>query len=126
MRYLIYTLLILSAGSAHAQTVYRVHLKLEGMIDPGVAAFVERVIAEADETEADAIVFEIDTFGGRVDAATVIRDAILDAETLTIAFINKRGDFGRGTHLAGLRQDRHDASIDHGRDYPGRCHGRQS
>ena len=90
MRRLIYTLLILSAGSAHAQTVYRVHLKLEGMIDPGVAAFVERVIAEADETEADAIVFEIDTFGGRVDAATVIRDAILDAETLTIAFINKR------------------------------------
>ena len=75
----LYTL-ILSVGSAHAQTVYRVHLKLEGMIDPGVAAFVERVIAEADETEADAIVFEIDTFGGRVDAATVIRDAILDAE----------------------------------------------
>jgi len=60
------------------------------MIDPGVSAFVERVIEDAEANEVDAIVFEIDTFGGRVDAATVIRDAILDSEALTIAFINKR------------------------------------
>jgi membrane-bound serine protease (ClpP class) len=65
-------------------------MKLEGMIDPGVSAFVERVIEDAEANEVDAIVFEIDTFGGRVDAATVIRDAILDSEALTIAFINKR------------------------------------
>jgi membrane-bound serine protease (ClpP class) len=81
--------LFLPAGGA-AQTVYHVDLRLEGMIDPGVAAFVERTIADAQEAKASAIVFEIDTFGGRVDAATVIRDAILDAEPLTIAFINKR------------------------------------
>jgi len=55
-----------------------------------VSAFVERVIEDAEANEVDAIVFEIDTFGGRVDAATVIRDAILDSEALTIAFINKR------------------------------------
>ena len=60
------------------------------MIDPGLTAFVERVVQEADEAGADAIVFDIDTFGGRVDAATVIRDAILDADALTIAFINRR------------------------------------
>ena len=65
-------------------------MKLEGMIDPGVSAFVERVIEDAEANEVDAIVFEIDTFGGRVDAATVIRDAILDSDALTIAFINKR------------------------------------
>ena len=79
-----------AAMQAEAQTVYHVNMQLEGMIDPGVAAFVERVIADAEEAGAAAIVFEIDTFGGRVDAATVIRDAILDAEALTIAFINKR------------------------------------
>ena len=61
-----------------------------GMIDPGITAFVERAVQDANEAEADAIVFEIDTFGGRVDAATVISDAIIDAEPLTIAFINKR------------------------------------
>ena len=82
--------LVLHQTEALAQTVYHVDLKLEGMIDPGVSAFVERVIEDAEANEVDAIVFEIDTFGGRVDAATVIRDAILDSEALTIAFINKR------------------------------------
>ena len=61
-----------------------------GMIDPGISAFFERVIKEAESTEVDAIVFDIDTFGGRVDAATLIRDIIVDTEILTIAFINKR------------------------------------
>ena len=91
MRYLNYmALLLLLAGNAQAQTVYHVNIKPEGMIDPGVAAFIERVIEDAEAAEVDAIVFEIDTFGGRVDAATVIRDAILDANALTIAFVNKR------------------------------------
>jgi len=82
--------LVLPRAEALAQTVYHVDMKLEGMIDPGVSAFVERVIEDAAANEVDAIVFEIDTFGGRVDAATVIRDAILDSDALTIAFINKR------------------------------------
>ncbi|MEC9379179.1 MAG: hypothetical protein VX528_09445, partial [Candidatus Latescibacterota bacterium] len=58
-----------------------------GMIDPGLTAYVERVVEEADSAGIDALVFDIDTFGGRVDAATIIRDAILDADLLTIAFI---------------------------------------
>ena len=82
--------LVLHQTEALAQTVYHVDMKLEGMIDPGVSAFVERVIEDAEANDVDAIVFEIDTFGGRVDAATVIRDAILDSEALTIAFVNKR------------------------------------
>ena len=82
--------LVLPRAEALAQTVYHVDMKLEGMIDPGVSAFVERVIEDAEANEVDAIVFEIDTFGGRVDAATVIRDAILDSNALTIAFVNKR------------------------------------
>jgi membrane-bound serine protease (ClpP class) len=81
---------LLLSASTEAQTVYHVDMKLEGMIDPGVSAFVERVIEDAEAAGVDAIVFEIDTFGGRVDAATVIRDAILDSDALTIAFINKR------------------------------------
>ena len=92
MRHLIHIVILLSctASLVQAQTVYHVNIKLEGMIDPGVSAFIERVIEDAEVDEVDAIVFEIDTFGGRVDAATVIRDAILDANALTIAFVNKR------------------------------------
>ena len=78
-------------GLATAKVVYHVKVHTEsGMIDPGIAAFVERVVDEVDRDESAAILFDIDTFGGRVDAATVIRDAILDADLLTIAFVNKR------------------------------------
>ena len=36
------------------------------------------------------IVFEINTFGGRVDAATQIKDAILGTKILSVAYINRR------------------------------------
>ncbi|MGH7346946.1 MAG: NfeD family protein, partial [Candidatus Rokuibacteriota bacterium] len=52
--------------------------------------FVERVLAEATEAKADALVLEINTFGGRVDAAVVIRDALLRTRVPTVAFVNKR------------------------------------
>jgi membrane-bound serine protease (ClpP class) len=63
---------------------------IEGMIDLGLAPFVERVLAEAAEAKSEAVVLEINTFGGRVDAAVAIRDALLGAKVPTIAFVNKR------------------------------------
>jgi membrane-bound serine protease (ClpP class) len=63
---------------------------IEGVIDLGLAPFVERVIAEAAHTQATALVLDINTFGGRVDAAVLIRDALLRAAVPTVAFVNKR------------------------------------
>jgi membrane-bound serine protease (ClpP class) len=63
---------------------------IEGIIDLGLAPFVERVLAEATEAKAAAVVLEINTFGGRVDAAVLIRDALLRARVPTVAFVNKR------------------------------------
>jgi membrane-bound serine protease (ClpP class) len=68
--------------------VYRV--PIQGTIDLGLPPFIERTIAAAEEEEAAAIIFDIDTFGGRVDAATQIKDAILGSKVLTVAFINRR------------------------------------
>ena len=65
-------------------------IPIEGMIDGGLAAFVERAVTEADAQGAEAIVFEINTFGGRVDSATEIRDTIMNARSTTIAWVNKR------------------------------------
>lgn len=59
-------------------------------IDLGLVPYVQRVINEAEENKAKAIIFRINTFGGRVDAATQIKDAILNAKIKTIAFIDKR------------------------------------
>jgi membrane-bound serine protease (ClpP class) len=63
---------------------------IEGMIDLGLAPFVERVLDMAARDGATAVVLEINTFGGRVDAAVLIRDALLRAPTRTVAFVNKR------------------------------------
>ena len=73
---------------SHANKVY--HIPISGTIDLGLPPFIERSIQEAENDSASAIVFEINTFGGRVDAATQIKDAILDSKVPTIAFINKR------------------------------------
>jgi len=58
------------------KVVYRV--PIQGVIDLGLPTFIERIIDEAEKNQIQAIIFDIDTFGGRVDAATQIKDAILD------------------------------------------------
>lgn len=72
----------------NAQKVY--YGDIEGDIDLGLAPYVKRVVSEAEKNMASAIIFRINTFGGRVDAATQIKDAILNSKVRTIAFIDKR------------------------------------
>jgi membrane-bound serine protease (ClpP class) len=73
---------------ASRPVVYRV--PIEGMIDLGLAPFVERVLDEATGAGAAAVILEINTFGGRVDGAVLIRDALLRTKVRTVAFVNKR------------------------------------
>ena len=63
---------------------------IEGIIDLGLAPFVQRVLDEANDVGAAAVILEINTFGGRLDAAVLIRDALLNARVRTVAFVNKR------------------------------------
>ena len=63
---------------------------IEGIIDLGLAPFVQRVLDEAAAAGAAAVVLEINTFGGRVDAAVQIRDALLNAKVPTLAYVNRR------------------------------------
>lgn len=63
---------------------------IDGMIDLGLAPYIQRVLKEAEAAKAQAVVLEINTFGGRVDAAVQIRDALLGSKVQTIAFVNKR------------------------------------
>jgi membrane-bound serine protease (ClpP class) len=65
-------------------------IKIEGTIDLGLPPYIERIVQEAEEAEATAIILEINTFGGRLDAATQIKDILLNTDIRTIAFINKR------------------------------------
>jgi membrane-bound serine protease (ClpP class) len=63
---------------------------IEGIIDLGLAPFVQRVLDEASAAGAAAVVLEVNTFGGRVDAAVQIRDALLSAQVPTVAYVNRR------------------------------------
>ena len=65
-------------------------LPIDGVIDLGLAPFVFRVLNEAAQARAAAVVLNIDTFGGRVDAAVQIRDALLDSKLRTVAFVDRR------------------------------------
>jgi membrane-bound serine protease (ClpP class) len=76
------------ASTWAAKIVYVV--PIQGTIDLGLPPFIERVISTAEDENAEGVIFDIDTFGGRVDAATQIKDALLDANLMTVAFINRR------------------------------------
>ncbi|HZM34051.1 MAG TPA: NfeD family protein [Burkholderiales bacterium] len=79
-------------ASAHAQPARPIVYvaPIEGTIDLGLAPFVRRAIDEAAQAGAAALVLEVNTFGGRVDAAVQIRDALLESRVKTIAYVNRR------------------------------------
>ena len=52
-------------------------IRLHGDIDPGKAAFVRRALATAGEMRADVVAIDIQTYGGLLDSAIEIRDAIV-------------------------------------------------
>jgi membrane-bound serine protease (ClpP class) len=85
-----YLIVILFTFSLFAQKSKVYIGYIEGDIDLGLSPYVSRVISEAEKNNAVAIIFKINTFGGRVDAATQIKDAILSSKIKTVAFINNR------------------------------------
>lgn len=83
-------IMILSAVFTGLKAEKATLIKIEGMIDNGVAYYIERGIKTAVEDNSEMIIFEINTFGGRVDSATKIKDDILNSTIPTVAYINKR------------------------------------
>lgn len=64
-------------------------LSVDGTVELGLTQYVTRGLRLARENDA-AVLLEINTFGGRVDAATEIRDLIFRMETPVIAFVRER------------------------------------
>lgn len=63
---------------------------LEETVEKGLYAFLKRAIITAEEEGAKAIIFDINTPGGVVDAASNIGNLIAHSEVETIAFVNNR------------------------------------
>jgi membrane-bound serine protease (ClpP class) len=92
---------MLLGGTAGAQgepgAVYVV--PITGEIDLGLAPYLDRVLEEAADAGAAAVLLEIDTPGGRLDAVLQMRDALLGSDVPTIAFID-RNAFSAGALIA--------------------------
>src|SRR5688500_10493941 len=68
--------------------IYRV--PVHGVIELGLAPFIARSIAEAEAAGARAVVLDIETPGGRIDAAQQIINALKEAKIPTYAYVNRR------------------------------------
>ena len=83
------SLLAMSLVSS-AQDDALVHIvNIRDQIGSGIRVYISNGIERAENANADAIIFDVDTPGGRVDAAVDIIDAIQDTEIPTIAYVNR-------------------------------------
>jgi membrane-bound serine protease (ClpP class) len=77
-----------AAAQAAPGTVYR--LDIHGTIENGLAPYVARGIREAGAAGASAVILDLDTPGGRIDAAERIVDAVRGSKVPVYAFVNPR------------------------------------
>jgi membrane-bound serine protease (ClpP class) len=86
------------AAAAYAGTPQRtlsetgpvMRIPIQGVIELGLAPFVERSLREAAALGVAAVILDIETPGGRVDAAERIVDAVNDSSVPVFAFVNRR------------------------------------
>jgi membrane-bound serine protease (ClpP class) len=78
-----------AAQDQESQTVGPVYvITVTGVIDLGLAPYLERALNLAAEADAVAVIIEIDTPGGRLDAVIQMRDSLLNSKVPTVAFVN--------------------------------------
>lgn len=78
-------------GFADSQKIiYKIDVN--GEVNKGMYHYIKESIDKANKENADYIIFDIDTYGGRVDSAVDISDAIIEQDIPTIAYINKKAE----------------------------------
>jgi membrane-bound serine protease (ClpP class) len=91
-RRLVVTLALLGFGAsiapAQAPLVYR--LRVSGVVENGLAPYLARGLREAATAGAAAVYLDIDTPGGRIDAAERIVDAVTTSAVPVYAYVNPR------------------------------------
>ncbi len=87
----------IQAAEGEGKLVYVI--PIEDTVERGLEAFVKRTTNEAKEASADHIIFEINTPGGRVDAAKNIGEILQDLEIETTSFVTVEA-LSAGSYLA--------------------------
>ncbi|ASF39950.1 hypothetical protein CEH05_12715 [Halobacillus halophilus] len=106
---IIFCMVVLAAALSIFHLYSSVHAQGEGeqvyiipvqdTVERGMAAFLKRTTEEAAENGVDHIIFEIDTPGGRVDAAGDIGEIFQDLDIPNTAFVTSRA-YSAGSYIA--------------------------
>jgi membrane-bound serine protease (ClpP class) len=75
--------------SAQSEKVVYI-VPIEDTVEKGLHAFLDRAVREAEEANASAIIFEINTPGGVVDAAADIGKLLTTTRIKTVSFVNNQ------------------------------------
>lgn len=83
---------ITGSAVASAQPTTKVFvIPVQGEVEPALAAFIERVSRQVEQEPDAILVLEIDTFGGRVDAALHIVETLINLKaTHTISYVKTK------------------------------------
>ncbi|RWZ60034.1 nodulation protein NfeD [Halobacillus fulvus] len=84
-------------ADGEGQQVYVI--PIEETVERGMAAFLNRTTGDAIENGADHIIFEVDTPGGRVDAANEIGEILQDLDVPNTVFVTSRA-YSAGSYIA--------------------------
>src|SRR5215470_8750771 len=80
-----------SASASARETIHKgdvVVVPVHGEVAPSLLAFLRRAVKTAESNDASGIVFDMDTYGGRLDSATEIVTALNQIKIPTYTFIN--------------------------------------
>jgi len=79
---------VLISSAAFSQSTV-VTMKIDNVIDPRMNRYTDLALEYAEETGADIVIIEMDTYGGAVNDADDIRTRIMEFEIPIWVFINK-------------------------------------
>ena len=92
LSFLALTLSLATIASASPREIVHkgdvVVVPLRGEVSPSLLAFLRRGVKTAESNEASAIIFNMNTYGGRLDTAADIVNALNQAKIPTYTFIN--------------------------------------
>lgn len=80
-----------AASVSASETIHKgdvVVVPVHGEVAPSLLTFLRRAIKTAESNDASAIVFDVNTYGGRLDSATDIINALNQIKIPTYTFIN--------------------------------------
>ena len=83
--------LSVAAPATASETIHKgdvVVVPLHGEVSPSLLAFLRRAVKTAESNEASGIVFDMNTYGGRLDTAAEIVNALNQIKIPTYTFIN--------------------------------------